>query len=117
MNEFGDILGVSYENSWENIDVQRVLPFYCEAAIYTMVGSRPGSNVWDYQEVAERLESNLYRTLSVQIGEREGSFTVKDVTVSWITQIENCDFVQDGIMFAEDDAPMSFTIQLDIRIN
>lgn len=115
-NEFGEIRAVSYENSWENVDIQRVLPFYCEAAIYSMIGSRPGSNVLDYKETADYLESELYRKLSVQIGEGEGSFTVNDVVVSWYTQIKNCDFVDDGMMFAEDDAAISFTLKLDIRI-
>lgn len=116
-NESKEITAISYENSWDSVDFQRVLPFYCEAAIYAAVGSRSGSNFRDYKEVAELLESELYRKLSVQIAEGEGSFTVNDVTVAWITQIENCDFVESGIMFTEDDEEMSFALKLEITFN
>lgn len=116
-NEFGEVQAISYENSWENADMQRALPSYCEAAIYSAVGSNPKSSFLDYQKVAELLESQLYRRLSVQIGEGEGSFVVRDVLVSWKTKVENCDYVENGIMFAEDDEPIFFAIKLEIRMN
>ena len=116
-NKIGEIQEIYYENSWKSEDFQRILPFYCEAAIYTAVGSRAGSNILDYKEIAERLESELYRRLPVQIAEGEGNFTVNDVTVSWTTQVENCEFVENGIMFAEDDKEMFFALKLEIKFN
>ena len=115
-NEFGEIRSITYENSWKNVETQRVLPFYCEAAIYTVIGSRPKCSFLDYETIAERLETDLYRRLSVQLREGEGSFVVKDVMISWNTEIENCDYIENGIMFAKDDAPISFNLKLKISI-
>ena len=42
---------------------------------------------------------------------------MNDVTVSWTTQVENCEFVENGIMFAEDDKEMFFALKLEIKFN
>ena len=114
-DEKGNIQTIFYKNCWKSVDFQRVLPFHCEAAIYTAIGSKPGSNFWDYKQIADHLETDLYRKLSKQIKEGEGSFTVNDVTISWVTQLENCEFVENGIMFAVDEEEMSFTLELEIK--
>lgn len=115
LNENSEIQSITFENSWKNDGFIRVLPSYCETAIYVIVGSRPGSNFMDISEV-RKLLFDEYNNVSQQEGEVTGNITIRDVTISWTAFVENCQSVQSGVMYAEDGEVLSSKINLEIKI-
>lgn len=116
LDKYGHISAITYANSWENGDFMDVIPHYCKSAVFAVVGSRPGSWAKDMDTVEKYLETELYEKLPEQEGSGSGSFIINDVTVSWKTEIENCDAVYQGMLFAIDNQNMSYSLQLRIEI-
>lgn len=115
LNENEEITSIEYENSWENADMINVIPSYCESAICTIVGSRPNTSCKDMVMVGRLLEQEIYAKI-MQAGEYTGSFIIEDVKVSWTIQLENCDFVSYGVLFAKEGMRMSYRLKLRIEI-
>lgn len=115
LDNHGNITAVIYENSWDNSEFMDAIPHYCKTAVFAVVGSRPGSWVKDI-DTAERQLQELCNKLPEQKGSNEGSFSVKDVTVTWKTEIQNCKPVYQGTLFAVDDQKMPYKLYLKIEI-
>ena len=115
LNENGEISAIEYENNWENANMINVIPRYCESAICTMVGSRPSASYKDLDMVGELLEEEIYAKIMHE-GEITGSFNIEGVKVSWTIRLENCDFVSDGVLFANDGMLMSYSLKLKVEI-
>jgi hypothetical protein len=115
LQENGDIQSITFENSWQDAGFIRVLPSYCETAIYVIVGSRPGSNFMDISEVRKLLIEE-YNKVCLRDGEVTGNIVIRDVTITWTAIAENCQSVQNGIMYAEDGESLSSKINLQIKI-
>lgn len=112
----GNILEIAYENNWDDANFQNALPHYCQTALEAVVGSQPGSSYKDLLEIENQLVSNLYSKLSNQSGDKEGIFSLEGVTVIWSAEIENCESVYYGMLFAQDEAKMPYHLNFRIRI-
>ena len=115
LNEKCEITSITYEESWESEGFCRILPTYCENAIYVIVGSRPGSNILDIRKVQKALYEQ-YNQLPQAEGEVSGNITIRDITINWSAWVENCQYVYDGIMYGEDNLPIRTTVKMEIVI-
>lgn len=117
LNEKGEITSITFEESWEDEGFYKILPSYCENAIYVAIGSRPGSNIFDIRK-AQKLLYEQYNELPQLGGEAGGNFEIRDVTINWTACVENCQYVFDGVMYSysEKDQVIRSTVKLEIII-
>ena len=115
LDESGKIASIIYENSFLSVYPRYILPEYCRVAICAAVGSRPGSTYKDIVALDELLENLWYSQLPQHGGESKGNFNIADVTVTWESYIENCKFITDGSLFAEDDSCLSYDLKFELQ--
>ena len=115
LNENEEIKSIYFEESWEDRGFYKILPSYCENAIYVIIGSRPGSSILDIRK-AQKLLYEQYNKLPQMEGGVEGNITIRDVTINWSAYAENCQYVYDGVMYGEDDQAIKSTVKLEIVI-
>ncbi len=115
LDEKGEITSITFEESWEDEGFYKILPSYCENAIYVIIGSRPGSNIMDVKK-AEELLYEQYNSLPQAEGEVKGNIAIRDVTINWSACAENYQYVYDGVMYGEDDQVIKSTVKLEIII-
>lgn len=114
----GYVKAVRYTNSWESQSIYSAIPEYCLAAMYTMVGSRPGATYFDLLKMEDQLSSTFANQLqeAVEKGSCNGSFIINDVNISWDIHIVGCEWEYQDHLFAEDGDTLQYSLDLNIEI-
>ena len=117
-DENGKILGVYYADAWEDAQFLPPVPAYCMTALYSLLGSRPGTRYQDLAEAEELIKSEIYEELyeSSKQGAFNGAFTVNDVKVSWHITAENYNLLSDMSMLVSLEEHCSYEIDFHIEI-
>lgn len=116
LDENGNILTIIYEHSTNSAHPKSILPDYCKTAIFTAVGSRPGSNYRDMMAIDKLLEEQWFSKLPQNGGVNKGTVQIDDVSVNWETNIENSKFIADGYLFVKDDSLLTYDLKLTIQL-
>lgn len=112
------VRAVRFTDSWVSQGFYNSIPEYCQAAMYSMVGSRPRATYADLKEMEDKIAAvfNVQLEQAAVEGSCTGSFTVNDVKISWYVMMDGCDWVYEGHLFAKDDETMRYSLDLNIEI-
>lgn len=111
------IRAVHYDNEWESTGFYNLIPEYCIAAMYSLVGSRPDTTYFDIVSINESI-SNYFIQVDKSTNHAfcNASFVINDVQITVDIQIDNVDGVYNGMVFALEDATCSCNFSMALEI-
>lgn len=117
-DENGKVLGIYYTDTWEDANFMSPVPAYCMTAMYSLLGSRPGTHYQDLAKAEELIKSEICEKLyeSSKQGTFDGAFTVNDVKVSWHITAENFGFLSDMSLMVSLEEPLYYSIDFRVEI-
>ena len=123
-NERGGITTISFQDSWEDIQMMSVLPDYCATALYTAIGSQQGSKANDLAQL-DKLILTEFGTPMQKGGVSSGEFQISGVKFSWEAELPEREFtylhdlggmiVNSGYENTADD-PIPYALKFTITI-
>lgn len=107
--ENGYIRSISYENGYKDAFMVAPVPSQCKNAVMTLLLSQKGSSYWDLVEFEELMDE--------QSDQASGSVQFENIEINWISEAENCEFLQGCYYRIDEEAESRVEIFVEIIIH
>lgn len=101
------ITAIRYQNTWTDIMACNPLGGKLQIAVLTMLMSQPNATIFDLYELEDLWESNF--------DQENGSFTCKNIQVSWNIQSVNC-FKSTGNTYYSSNQDVESSVTVDFEL-
>lgn len=103
----GQIRTVRYKNAWTQIRFLRPFDSTCETMLLTAIMSQKGTGLAELKEF-----ETLFKTADMT---QDGTFTYRNIQVSWVIEAENCEMFN-GMYYTQTDDTKESSLKLSFEI-